>query len=207
MDIPIIRNKREVNEPIIEIIMPNGDANILTREHWPSATAIRKLILALRDEPKLLLTRINESVLEKSFRMGSAVAYCCYDGPVMEIKAFCALWSTKDENWLELGTLWISPEYRRTGVAKVIFEICDELVPQISMFLLTAEPAIAVIGIKNGWRLEGNNWNNRGTFPWDQIIGPLWERYPDSPLKEPGLLLYRMARQRKVTLLQSHHGS
>ncbi len=199
MNLPIIRSKAETLEPIIEIITATGESRTLVRERHPSAKATAGLVAALHSEPKLLVTRISETVLEHAFRLGSAVAYS--DLPD-HIAAFGALWPSKDPNWLELGTLYVSPEYRGVGVAKIMHEICDELAPQISLFLLTADPAIVAVAIKRGWRLEGNNWNGTGTFPWDEIIGPLWERYPASPLKEPGLLLYRMAIVRKITLWQ-----
>lgn len=200
----IVRSKREVNEPIIRIISPGGDIRVLTRNNRPSKQAIRNLIAALRAEPKLLVTRLTEQMFDQAFIIGSAVAYCGWEGQSSHIKAFCALWQTNDPNFLELGTLWVSPEYRGTGVAKVIFGVCDDLVPQISQFLLTADPAIVAIAIKRGWRLEGNNWNGSGTFPWNTIIGPLWVRYPESPLKEPGLLLYRKARQEEVILYEAN---
>lgn len=198
--IPIIRSQREVNEPIIEIVSPSGQPCVLMRNRRPSACAIKGLVAALRREPKLLLTRIDEAAFEQAFRLGLAVAYSAVTDRIV---AFGALWPSKDENWLELGTLWVPSEYRGVGLAKAMFEICDDLVPQISHFLLTADLAIVAIAIKRGWRLEGNNWNGSGTYPWDKIIGPLWERYPASPLKEPGLLLYRRARQKKITLFQS----
>ena len=204
MNTLVIRSKKEVNDPIIEIHRANGEIRTLCRERRPSQGAIRRLIKALQCEPKLLLTRIDESVLEQAFIMGSAVAYCRFVGKSMRIEAFGALWPSKSQNFLELGTTWVLPEYRGIGVAKAIFEICDELVPQISLFLLTANRAIVKIALNRGWRWEDDNWNVYGTFPWlEEIIGPLLDRYHDPAINEPKFLLYRKPIQRKIILHQA----
>ena len=168
----------------------------LTRVHVPTERSIHRLVDELKREPRLLASRITPEGIAALLHTNRAVAFgTCSNS----IHAFCALWSCKDPSWLELGTMFITETYRHRRVAQVLFQICDNLCPERKLFPITAEPAVVVLAIKNGWRLEGNNWNGTGTFPWEEvIIGPLWERYPPSCLKEPGLLLYRKARPGKV---------
>lgn len=162
----------------------------------PTEGAIRRLVNRLKREQSLLASRLTCEAITALLQSNNAVAYgSCPD----TIDAFGALWPCKDKGWRELGTLWVSEKYRHLGIAPFLFQACDGLQPDTRLFLVTAEPVVVALAIRNGWRLEGNNWKISQTYLWeDMIIGPLWERYPASALKEPGLLLFREARSGKV---------
>jgi len=161
----------------------------------PTEGGLRRLVDSLRQEPRLLASRITSQTLSTLLHSNMAIAYGTSPD---NIYAFGSLWLSKDPNIHELGGIWISEKYRHRGIAPLLFQACDDLSPNTGLFLVTAEPAIVAIAIKRGWRLEGNDWGKSLDFDWNEIVGPSWERYPDSPLKEPGLLLYRKPRTGKV---------
>ena len=183
---------------ITEIETHRGSVNIksLIRLSEPTEGAIRRLVTRLKQEQSLLASRLTCEAITELLQSNRAVAFGTCP---QTIDAFGALWACKEKRSLELGTLWISERCRHRGIAPFLFQACDGLQPDKRLFLITAEPVVVAIAIRNGWRLEGNNWKISRTYLWeDMIIGPLWERYPPSALKEPGLLLYREARSGKV---------
>ena len=163
----------------------------------PKKATLTRLVQKLQNEESLLASRITAETVAQMFEENRAVAYGTSD----VVSAFCALWPTHDPKYLELGTLWAAEKLRGMGLAHCVFNICEALQPDKSLFLITARPAVVVMAIKNGWILEGDNWEKSLTQAWkEKLIGPLWERYPDSEIKQPGMLLYKETQSRLVLL-------
>lgn len=145
-----------------------------------------ELLHRLLKEPHLLNTRLTLDFLARAVaenrivvrRKGYMIISCTI------------LWTVPDDEWFELGTIWVDKRFRGNGLCKEMFRECIEKRRGHSLFLITSLHCIKTLASKFGWAEESEDWT---TVPlWKRIADPWGDRYPaNSNIKAPGKLYYR----------------
>lgn len=119
---------------------------------------LKELCAHLQKEERILASRITPMVLIDLKKR----KLCYFHIKKKQIVGFVALWPTVEDNWFELGTMWIHPDFRQIGLSGVIFDRALKFVPEgASVFLITKSRKVAHIARK---------------AEWDKA--PLWEKSP-----------------------------
>jgi len=102
----------------------------------------------LMEEEVLIGERNSPVKLKQLHEKGLAVA----EERNGEFVAFAALWPIS-ESLYELGSIWVHPSMRGTGLASKVFEECLERAASenVTVFLVTREPRIMHLAQKAGW--------------------------------------------------------
>lgn len=131
----------------------------------------------LQKEPDLLRARITpESLMERHDQGCLAVMHSEHG----LVQAISALWDVESHpEWMELGTLWVAPEYRGNGYSRDIFRECVKIGRSrgVNLFLITRKPDVIALATKSGWSVERRLWTEVDL--WKNICRP-WDRYPET---------------------------
>lgn len=140
----------------------------------------------LFEEPHLLNTRLTPDFLARAADEDRIVVR----RERSMIIACAVLWPVPDNEWFELGTIWVEKQFRRAGLHTAVFRECIEKRKGRSLFLITAQEGIKKMASEFRWTEEQKDWT---TVPlWKRIADPWGDRYPqDSNIKAPGKLYYR----------------
>lgn len=106
----------------------------------------------------------------------------------------CAMFQiVPDDEFFELGPIWVRKKFRGAGLCTAVFRECIEKRRGRSLFLITAHEGIKAMASKFLWDEETEDWT---TVPlWKRIADPWDDRYPvDSNIKKPGKLFFNYFR-------------
>lgn len=151
----------------------------------------RTLTEFLRRENCIMQSRVNVKALRELCESGRAYLKIEDSSPV----AFAALWPSLSDRFLELGTVWVNPSHRGTGLANIAFEKCNLLAPEnFMLYLITRKREIEEVAKKHGWyehawyknlKREGKTYDWSRDELWKDVIPP-WGR---SEKSNPGKLM------------------
>jgi GNAT superfamily N-acetyltransferase len=115
-----------------------------------------------------LVERIMPDRLRAAYEGGRAVIV----ETASQITAIGALWETGEPGWLELGSLWVAPEYRGKGVASEIYRRRLLLVPTGShCFVVTHNPRVIKLALVHGFA-EATRATWFQLAPYSVVCGP-----------------------------------
>ncbi len=134
----------------------------------PSKVAFEELVGFLKDEEKIMQSRVNLKSLLGLYK--NKKAYFCFSSDIPV--AFAGLWSTKSKEWLEFGTLWVNPNFRGMGFSLEAFEECISLAPpKKNIFLITRSKRVMDIAKSYGWfEWKSQDWTKDSL--WQKIAEP-----------------------------------
>jgi len=116
-----------------------------------------ELVAYLSEESALMGTRINAVALLDLYEAGRA-ELVEVDG---QIVAFAALWDTPSEDWFELGSVWVHPEFRGRSFGSQVFQKLLVLAQAYKVFLITHNPKIMHLALQAGWiEADLSTWSN-----------------------------------------------
>lgn len=157
--------------------------------HSEINSELRELLRRLLEEPYLLHERLTLESLIRAAEEGRLVVR--RKGGVIIACSF--LWVVSDDDWFELGTIWVKKQFRGDGLHTEVFRECIERRKGRSLFLITAHEGIKTMVTEFGWTEEEKDWTKVPL--WKRIADPWDDRYPpDSNIKHPGKLFYNFFR-------------
>lgn len=132
---------------------------------------LKRLCAELRGEERIMQSRITPKKIRRLHEKG--LCYFLRDDTDTKVIGFGALWPTKREGWYELGTMWVSKNYRCRGRGWKVFEKTSELAPSDSvLFLITRSMKVVHMANFYKWE-EAPLWQDSTQWkkvcePWDQ---------------------------------------
>jgi N-acetylglutamate synthase-like GNAT family acetyltransferase len=126
------------------------------------------LVAALLAEKDLLLGRLTAEELQ-SLHVNGLGWIEEYDG---EIVACTFLFATPAQGWYELGSVWVAPVLRGTGLGAVVFRGCAGLIKKKghNAFLITKSDKVIHLAQATGFsEATTETWR---VVPWNASCGP-----------------------------------
>ena len=125
-----------------------------------------RIVDTLKKSQDIRTDRINIDALTSLYEQGRLVMDFDESG---ELKKFGALWDSADPKWVEIGTLWVNPRHRGSGLSGEIFGALSNQANSLgkNVFLLSRLDKVAALA-KGFSFSEDTAWsdaNNR----WDSI--------------------------------------
>ena len=115
------------------------------------------LAKAIQSEEAIMGYRNTAENLKMLFEKKLAIVIFAENG---EIITYGALWNTADENFLEVGSFWVHPDYREEKYSSEMFKFLSELIPKnkIAVCITHVDKVVHLIK-KAGWdESTAENW-------------------------------------------------
>lgn len=164
--------------PDIETILERRD------DHWAvEREAYRWTTLSARmlseGEDVFLADRTTPELLRANFEAKRAV--------MLELNGviigYAALWTTESPQWVELGSLWVAPEFRGWRLSSLLYEERLKLVPEgVGYMTVTHQPRAAHLALAHGGMHEATGTDWFRDVPEDISCGPC-DRVPEREKK------------------------
>lgn len=125
----------------------------------------------------------------------------CIERPAGTIVAFAAIWETPDPTWFELGSFWVAPEHRGSGIAREVYGERLRLIPKgARCLIITGNPKAAHLALMHGFsEVSAEQWFDQ--VPKQLSCGPC-DRIPDAD--KPTCRLRGTAKCRMLVLSSSN---
>ena len=124
------------------------------KKHW------EELAKAIQSEETILGYRNTAENLKSLYDKSLAIAvFDENDGIIV----FGGLWSTADENFLEVGSFWVHPHYRDNKFSSEMFQNLSELIPKNKTAVcITHVNKVIHLMQKVGWNeVESEDWEKK----------------------------------------------
>lgn len=126
------------------------------------------LVAALVEEKDLLLGRLTAQELQSLHANGLG----WIEERKGEIVACTFLFATDASGWYELGSVWVAPAFRGTGLGAVVFRGCARLIKEKGhkVFLITRSDKVVHLALATGFsEASTETWR---AVPWIASCGP-----------------------------------